>query len=97
MPHFDLRRSAKLPVVEKKSTRGNHNKKPSGCLGLKSPKTKQTDVELFYSWECVSFIRKDGSTFDIVVKDMHELLCLIHVVHRHVYNINDEEEIDEDE
>ena len=33
-------------------------------------------------------MRKEWSTFDIVVEDedMHKLLCLIHVVHRHVYN-----------
>ena len=26
------------------------------------------------------------TTFDIVIKDMVGLLCLIHVVHRHLYN-----------
>ena len=48
--------------------------------------TKAEDVELFYAWECVSLIRKQFTTFDIVVRDMTELLCLIHVVHKHVYN-----------
>ena len=42
-------------------------------------------MEIFYAWECVSFLRKDLTSFDVVVKDMHQLLCLIHIVHRHVY------------
>ena len=44
-------------------------------------------VEPFYSWECLSIIRGMLNTsFDIVVRDMHHLLCLIHVVHRHLYD-----------
>ena len=26
-----------------------------------------------------------NTSFDVVIKDMHHLLCLIHVVHRHLY------------
>ena len=44
-------------------------------------------MEPFYSWECVSLIRGLFNTsFDVVIQDMHNLLCLIHVVHRHLYD-----------
>ena len=50
------------------------------------------DEDVFYSWQCFSLIRKDGTTFDIVVKDMHELMCLLHVMHRLIYGVDEEEE-----
>ena len=47
---------------------------------------KEPDIEPFYSWECLSLIRGLFNTsFDVVIKDMHHLLCLIHVVHRNLY------------
>ena len=48
---------------------------------------KKKGVDPFYSWECLTLIRgMFHTTFDIVIKDMVSLLCLIHVVHRHMYN-----------
>ena len=44
-------------------------------------------MEPFYSWECISLIRGLFNTsFDVVIRDMHNLLCLIHVVHRHLWD-----------
>ena len=44
---------------------------------------KMTDLEPFYAWECVTLVRgMFDTTFDIVVRDMNHLLCLMHVVHR---------------
>ena len=44
---------------------------------------KMPDVEPFYAWECVTLVRgMFNTTFDIVVRDMNHLLCLLHVVHR---------------
>lgn len=31
-------------------------------------------------------MRKEFTTFDLVIKDMNELLCLIHVVHDAIYS-----------
>ena len=63
-------------------------KEPTGWekFWQKLSSRKEPDVELFYSWECLSLIRGLFNTsFDVVIKDMHHLLCLIHVVHRHLY------------
>ena len=43
------------------------------------------DSDIFHSWECVSFIRKNGTTLDLRMKDHNNLLALIHVVYKHVY------------
>ena len=43
------------------------------------------DCNVFYSWECVSLQRKNGTTFDIVIPSAKHLMALIHVVHRHIY------------
>ena len=51
---------------------------------------QDTDHPLFYSWECVSLVRKEFTTLDLVIKDMNELLCLIHVVHSAVYTPDDQ-------
>ena len=31
--------------------------------------SKDKDDDLFYSWECISLIKKGGTTLDLVVKD----------------------------
>ena len=47
---------------------------------------KIPEVEPFYAWECITLIRGMFNTsFDVVIRDMHHLLCLIHVVHRSLY------------
>ena len=43
------------------------------------------ETGLFYSWECVSFIKNNGSTLDLVIPSASDLMTLIHIVHRHVY------------
>ena len=35
---------------------------------------------MFYSWECLSFVRNNHSTLDLVVKNQQDLLCLLHVL-----------------
>ena len=47
-------------------------------------------MEPFYAWECITLIRGMFNTsFDVVIRDMHHLLCLIHVVHRCLYGEED--------
>lgn len=47
---------------------------------------KSPEVESFYPWECLTLIRgMFGTSFDVVIRDMHHLLCLIHVAHRYLY------------
>ena len=88
LPHFDMRRTMRMTsgLYDIRSPTTKTRRKPSGCCGGGSifASKPKNDVEIFYAWECVSFIRKDGTTFDIVVKDMHEILCLIHIVHKQV-------------
>ena len=38
---------------------------------------------MFYSWECISFVKKNGTTLDLVIPSAPDLLSLIHVVHKH--------------
>ena len=47
--------------------------------------TAEEEDQVFHAWECVSLLRKNGTTFDLVVKDMGQLMALIHFVHRQVY------------
>ena len=53
-----------------------------------SKRLSNSDLETYevYAWECITLIRKDWTTFDLVIKDMNELLCLIHFVHRKIYH-----------
>ena len=44
---------------------------------------------LFYSWECVSLVKANNTTLDLVIECGPSLLALIHVVHRHVYQSQD--------
>ena len=69
-------------------------KKPSqGCIGLQQEKKQKVEEDdLFYSWQCVSLLRQDRTTFDIVVKDMHHLMCFLHVMHRLIYEVEIPEE-----
>lgn len=39
----------------------------------------------FFDWECVSLVRRDYTTFDLVVKDKAQLDCLIKVVSDSIY------------
>ena len=55
--------------------------------GEEEPSREKEDM--FYSWECVSFIRKNGTTLDLRIKDHKHLLALIHVVYKHVYEPRD--------
>ena len=68
MPHFDMRKSncANLARSAKPKKAGNRGRRPSGCLGSTSPRAAP-EAEMFYAWECLSLVRKDGSTFDLVV------------------------------
>ena len=42
--------------------------------------------DVFYSWECVSFLKKSGSTLDLTISSVPDLMALIHVVHHHIYH-----------
>ena len=46
----------------------------------------KTEQEIFYAWQCLSLIRENGTTFDLVIRDTHKLFALIHVVHQRIYN-----------
>ena len=41
--------------------------------------------DVFQAWECVSLRKKNGTTFDLVIKNMNNLMAFIHVLHRSVY------------
>ena len=43
----------------------------------------KTEDDEFYDWECVSIVRENGTTLDLVIKDYKAALCLIHFLHRH--------------
>lgn len=47
--------------------------------------------KLFYSWECLTFVKKNETTLDLVIECGPSLLALIHVVHRHIYQCRDNE------
>ena len=101
IPHFDARRTTSRggPLANLKRVKKGTNfssRRPSGCLSSPSPRAA-LEAEVFYAWECLSLVRRDGSTFDLVVGDMHELLCLIHIVHRHVYGAGQDQEDDTNE
>ena len=40
---------------------------------------------MFHSWECLSIFRKNGTTFDIVIKDRINMMALIHFLHKNIY------------
>ena len=42
------------------------------------------DSHIFYSWECVSFLRENGTTLDIVVQNSQHMMALIHIVHNNI-------------
>ena len=44
---------------------------------------------IFYSWECISFVKKNGTTLDLVIPSSPDLLALIHIVHKHVHRETD--------
>ena len=44
------------------------------------------ETGVFYSWECVSFVKRNGSTLDLVIPSSPDLLSLIHIVHRRIYH-----------
>ena len=46
--------------------------------------TNDIDDE-FYAWECVSIMRSNGYTLDLVIKDYQAALCLLHFIHRTCY------------
>lgn len=39
----------------------------------------------FYPWECLSLVRSNYTTFDIVVKDYNDLFCLLHFVFKKLF------------
>ena len=61
----------------------------SEVSGLDDWKHDLTDLEPYQSWECISLLRKNKTTFDLVIKDQHELMAFIHVVYRHLYQPKD--------
>ena len=44
------------------------------------------EEEIFHSWQCISLVRKNGTTFDLVIRNTHNLLALIHVIHQKIYH-----------
>lgn len=65
-----------IAVINRHSTRLDGAKNVESAMG-------QKPIE-FQAWECVSLIRNDGTTFDIVVKDNRNLMALLAVMSRKV-------------
>ena len=42
--------------------------------------SKKTEIaaNLFLSWECISVIRDNNTSLDLVIEDQHALFCLMH-------------------
>ena len=40
---------------------------------------------MFYAWECVSIVLNNHTTVDLVIKDMNELMCLLHLIHHKLH------------
>ena len=53
--------------------------------------TEDEENKMFHSWECISLFRKNGTTFDIVIKDRTKMMVLLHFLHRKVYSKIDPE------
>ena len=47
------------------------------------------EADVFYPWECVSFVRKNGFTLDLKISSASDMLALIHIVHRHIFKFTD--------
>ena len=43
------------------------------------------ETGLFYSWECVSLVKMNGSTLDLVIPSSEDLMSFLHIIHRHIY------------
>ena len=43
-------------------------------------KEKVASKHHFFNWQCVSLVRANGTTFDLIVRDSSELMTLINVV-----------------
>lgn len=44
-----------------------------------------TSDGMFHAWECVTIIMSNSTTVDVVVRDMQELMALIHVLHHKLH------------
>lgn len=45
---------------------------------------------MFYAWDCVSLIMSNNTTVDFVVKDNHNLMCLLHVLQHKLRCVKEE-------
>ena len=50
-------------------------------LSLAQTANFNEDDSMFYSWECISIYRANRTTLDLVIKDPHEIMYLIHVLY----------------
>ena len=55
------------------------------CCKKRSKVYQESDEGIFHSWECVSLLRKDGTTLDLAIPDHTHLMALIHFAHTHVF------------
>ena len=44
---------------------------------------------MFYAWECVSILRENDTTLDLVIPFTPNLMALIYVVYNHIYKPED--------
>ena len=51
------------------------------------------EKEVFQAWECLSLLRTNGTTFDLVVKNMEQLMALLHFLHRNVYKTEEADQL----
>lgn len=51
----------------------------SKLISLKTFNLNEED-NMFYAWQCLSIVRKNGTTLDLTIKDQVDLMCLLHVL-----------------
>ena len=55
-------------------------------LGPPQGKNKEKqELEVFYNWQCLSVIRDNNLSFDLVIEDEENLMAFIHYLHVMLY------------
>ena len=61
--------------------------------------TEQNEKELnkeefsVFNWQCVSFIRKNGTSLDLILKDKSDIMVLINVVQSMLYKPSNQDRL----
>lgn len=49
------------------------------------PKNKNEEDLYLYNWQCVSLMRRDTTTLDLIIKDNADMMVFLNVVQQAVY------------